>query len=62
MDMTFEENERGELEDVRAAIKRLDAGTYGECERCGCAIPVNRLEAVPAANMCIQCKEAEETR
>jgi DnaK suppressor protein len=62
MDMTFEENERGELEDVRAAIKRLDAGTYGNCERCGCAIPVNRLEAVPAANMCIQCKEAEETR
>ena len=62
MDMTFEENERGELEDVRAAIKRLDVGTYGQCERCGSAIPVQRLEAVPAANMCIQCKEAEETR
>ena len=62
LDMTFEENERGELEDVRAAIKRLDEGTYGTCERCGCDIPINRLEAVPAANMCIQCKEVEETR
>ena len=62
LDMTFEENERGELEDVIAAIKRLDDGAYGTCERCGCDIPVKRLEAVPAANLCITCKEVEETR
>jgi len=62
MDMTFEENDRDALERVRDAIARLDAGTYGVCDRCGTEIPAARLEAVPAASLCIQCKEAEETR
>jgi DnaK suppressor protein len=62
MDMTFLENERDELERVKNAIARLDAGTYGVCQRCGDDIPLARLEAVPTASLCIQCKEAEETR
>jgi len=62
LDMTFEENERGELEAVVAALNRLDEGTYGTCQRCGCDIPVQRLEAVPTASLCITCKEVEETR
>ena len=62
MDMTFEENDRDALERVRAAIARLDSGTYGVCARCGAEIPAARLEAVPSASLCIQCKEAEETR
>jgi DnaK suppressor protein len=62
MDMTFLENERDELERVNNAIARLDAGTYGVCQRCGGEIPLGRLEAVPTASLCIQCKEAEETR
>ncbi len=62
MDMTFQENERDELELVRAALARLDADTYGVCQRCGSDIPPARLEAVPTASLCIQCKEAEETR
>jgi DnaK suppressor protein len=62
MDMTFEENDRDELDRVRAAIARIDDGTYGMCARCSADIPAARLEAVPAASLCIQCKEAEETR
>jgi DnaK suppressor protein len=62
LDMTFEENERDLLGDVRTALARIDAGTYGTCERCGAEIPVARLEAVPTASLCITCKEAEETR
>ena len=62
LDMTFEENERDLLEDVRAALARLEAGTYGTCTRCGAQIPAGRLEAVPTASLCIQCKEAEESR
>lgn len=62
MDMTFEENERDLLRDVRAALARIEAATYGTCERCGADIPAARLEAVPTANLCITCKEAEETR
>lgn len=62
MDMTFEENDRDELDRVRDAIARLDTGTYGICQRCSAEIPPARLEAVPAASLCIKCKEAEETR
>lgn len=60
LDMSLEENLRNALEAVRNAIARLDAGSYGVCERCGCDIPEARLEAVPTATMCISCKEAEE--
>lgn len=62
LDMTFEENERGELDDVRAALVRLDAGTYGVCARCSRDIPTQRMEAVPTASLCVQCKQAEESR
>ena len=62
MDMTFEENERELLAEVRAALARIDDGTYGTCARCGVEIPAARLQAVPTASLCIQCKEAEESR
>lgn len=44
------------LEDVQAALVRIEAGTYGKCEGCGKNIPAERLEAIPAAKLCITCK------
>jgi DnaK suppressor protein len=41
------------LEEVHAAIARLDGGTYGTCEVCGVAISPARLEAMPATRFCI---------
>jgi DnaK suppressor protein len=41
------------LEEVAAAIARLDEGTYGTCEACGVAINPARLEAMPATRFCI---------
>ena len=41
------------LEEVYAAIARLDEGTYGFCEVCGVAINPARLEAMPATRYCI---------
>ena len=43
------------LEQIDAATKRLDAGTYGTCEVCGDPIGQQRLEARPAAGVCIRC-------
>jgi DnaK suppressor protein len=43
------------LADVEAAERRLVEGSYGICERCGRAIPDDRLEARPTARMCIGC-------
>jgi len=62
LDMTFEENERTALDDVRAAVARMEDGTYGTCAKCSADIPAARLEAMPTATLCITCKEAEETR
>ena len=43
------------LEEVDAALGRLDAGTYGVCVDCGTVIPAGRLEARPAAARCVAC-------
>ena len=43
------------LNDVQRALAKLDAGTYGRCERCGADIGDARLEAMPATRWCIAC-------
>ncbi len=43
------------LAEVEAALARLDNGTYGRCARCGQQISPARLEAMPAAQLCITC-------
>ena len=45
------------IADVEDALDRLDQGTFGTCERCGEAIPVERLEAIPYARRCVNCPE-----
>lgn len=44
------------LEDVQGALVRIEKGTYGKCQSCGKEIPPERLEAIPAAKLCIACK------
>jgi DnaK suppressor protein len=43
------------LEDIKVALQKLDDGTYGRCEGCGGSIAEARLEAMPAARLCITC-------
>ena len=59
-DLSLGNNIRDLLEKVVAALKRMDAGTYGECERCGRPIDKARLKALPYSVLCIDCKKAEE--
>ena len=46
---------RESLNDVEAALVKLDNGTYGTCEGCGQPIAPARLEAKPAARLCMEC-------
>jgi RNA polymerase-binding transcription factor DksA len=46
---------RESLNDVEAALVKLDNGTFGTCEGCGQAISPDRLEAKPAARLCMEC-------
>ena len=49
-----------QLSQVRAALDRLDEGTFGECLQCGNMIGEKRLEAVPWTPHCIACQEKIE--
>lgn len=44
-----------EIAETRAALLRIEQGTYGTCARCGEAIGEKRLEALPTATRCIAC-------
>lgn len=57
---TLEEHDERLLESIDAALKRVDDGTYGKCVNCGAPIPEERLEAMPWATLCIDCKRKEE--
>lgn len=52
---------RGLLTQIDDALRRMDHGTYGSCERCGKQIEPARLEALPYATLCMECKRREET-
>jgi DnaK suppressor protein len=60
--LSIAEGLRTNLEDVEHALRRMDAGTYGTCENCGREIAEERLEAIPFARLCIECKQRTGTR
>lgn len=58
--MSLLENEGQQVEEVAAALRRIDEGTYGQCEECGEAIGRERLHAVPYTRHCIDCARRQE--
>lgn len=52
---TLDEASRAEVAQVRAAIRRIDAGTYGRCATCDQLIGAARLAAMPSATTCVAC-------
>jgi DnaK suppressor protein len=53
---------RANLRWVSRALTKMDLGTYGTCERCGNEIPIERLEALPWAILCVDCARKGEGR
>jgi RNA polymerase-binding protein DksA len=60
IDYTLEENSEHVLAEIDSALARIQAGTYGICRTCGQPISEERLEAIPYATQCIDCKRREE--
>jgi DnaK suppressor protein len=48
------------IQNLRAALRRIEDGSYGVCVRCEEEISPKRLAAVPWADRCIQCQEAAD--
>ena len=59
-ELRIRDRERKLLAKVKAAIERIEEGTYGICDECGDDITVQRLEARPVTTLCIDCKTKQE--
>jgi RNA polymerase-binding protein DksA len=53
-------SENDALDQVDRALKRIEDGNFGQCEKCGMNIPKARLEAIPYAAQCVRCASEEE--
>jgi len=61
-DLSIENNVRDLLRKIDGALKRMDAKTYGLCERCGKPIEKARIKALPYAELCIKDAQAAQSR
>ena len=53
-------SENTALDQIEAAIQRIENGSYGLCETCGEQIPKNRLDAIPYSAQCVRCASEQE--
>ncbi len=58
--MRIRDRELKLIKKIDEALSRIEKGTYGICEECGCDIEDKRLQARPVATLCIACKEEQE--
>jgi DnaK suppressor protein len=58
--LTLERSVRRHLDQVNAALARIEAGTYGICANCGKPINPARLEARPSSVLCIECQQKQD--
>lgn len=59
-DLGLQQNLDRLLRQIDRALKRIEEGTYGRCERCGGPIEKERLEAAPYVTTCLACQREEE--
>ena len=48
------------LQDIESALRSIEKGQYGICERCGEPIEPGRLEVKPDATLCVKCQQEVE--
>jgi RNA polymerase-binding protein DksA len=61
-DLSIEQNVRDLLQKIDRALKRMEAGTYGICDRCGKPIEKARVKALPYVDLCIKDAQAQSRR
>ena len=61
-DLSIEQNVRDLLQKIERALTRIEAGTYGVCDRCGKSIEKARVKALPYVDLCIKDAQAQSRR
>ena len=59
-ELADEMRDHQELQDIEAALRRVQDGSYGVCTDCGGAVGLERLRAEPEAARCIECQRRHE--
>ncbi len=49
-----------ELKQIEVALRKIEDGSFGECDECGDEIPIKRLRVRPDACLCLNCQESVE--
>jgi DnaK suppressor protein len=62
LELRNRDRERKLIKKIEETIEKIDTGDYGYCDSCGVEIGLQRLEARPTANLCIDCKTLDELR
>jgi len=57
--LALEKRVRDQLAEIEHALAKFEDGTYGLCDLCGQPIDPARLEALPQANLCLNCKAGQ---
>ena len=57
--LVLENRIRQELTGIEHALHKFEEGTYGKCDNCGKPIDPERLEALPQASLCLNCKASQ---
>lgn len=60
MNTALKVHEENIMVQIKSALGRIGDGSYGNCVRCSAAIPPERLEVLPYAEMCIKCEKEDE--
>jgi DnaK suppressor protein len=58
--LRIRDRERKLINKIKAALERIESGSFGICERCGEDISEQRLQARPVTTFCIDCKQEQE--
>ncbi|OIO08238.1 MAG: hypothetical protein AUJ52_08695 [Elusimicrobia bacterium CG1_02_63_36] len=54
------DNGRTTLDQIEGALRKMEKGTFGQCEQCRLPIEIARIKALPFARYCIQCQNTSE--
>lgn len=60
--LRLRDRERKLLKKIEKTLEKINNGIYGICEACGAEIPIERLEARPVTDLCIECKTEQEEK
>jgi DnaK suppressor protein len=60
VDQALTDMDAGDLARIDRALKTMADGSYGQCLKCGCDIPFERLKVEPQTEQCVACKSLSE--